>query len=150
MPKRVRTKFLLIAVACLVLSVLFAVAAPYLLRRRIGEGSEHSAAQDLQAIDAAVKAYIAEHGTTPPALNSLKGRIVLALSCDASACDYRSYRFHYTASPSSSKPTYSISAQPLHLQGRSFYLDETGVLRYTGENRAATSSDPPLVPPTKR
>lgn len=150
MPKPVRSKFLLIALACLVGSVLFAIAAPNLLRRRMAD-CEHSPAQDVHAIDKAVKAYMAEHGTTPPALSSLKGRIVPALSCDDSDCEYRSYRFHYaaSASPSPSEPRYSISAQPIGAHSYSFYLDETGVLRYTDEDRAATSSDRPLEPPAK-
>lgn len=147
--QQVRSRFLLISMACLTVSMLFALAVPNLLRRRIAEGCEHSVAQDVEAIDSAIKDYIAGHGTTPPALSSLKGSIEPALACDAYACEYRSYRFHYTGSPSSSNRRYSISAQPVRPQGRSFYLDETGVLRYTSEDRAATSSDPPLELPAK-
>jgi hypothetical protein len=143
MPKRVRSGFLLIALACLAVSLLFAIAVPNLLRWRLAS-SEISAPGDLQHIDEAVKAYIAEHGTPPPALSSLRGRIVPDLSCDAPTCDYRSYRFHYAVSQGSSKARYSISAQALRWHWRSFYVDETGVVRSTEENRAATASDPPL------
>lgn len=142
MPKLVRSGFLKIAVACLAVTVLIALAVPTLLRRRIAAGCEITAPKDLCDIDRAVKAYMVEHGTTPPALSSLHGRIVPALSCDAPACEYRFYRFRYTASQGSSKPRYSISAQALSGTGSSFYLDESGLLRHTHENREATNSDP--------
>src|SRR5512146_2031843 len=143
MPQLVRKNFLLTAGACLLLALLFAPAAPNLLRRRMVE-SERSAPQTVRAIDMAVKVYIAEHGTTPPALSSLKGRLTPALSCDAPACDFIGYRFQYTAS--SGSPHYFISAQPITPQtaARSYYLDETGLLRYTEESHSATSSDPLL------
>ncbi len=144
MPKLVRKNFRLIAAACL-LALLFAIAAPNLLRHRMAQ-SEHSAPQMVRAIDLAVRAYVAEYGTTPPALSSLKGRLTPALSCDAPACEFIGYRLRYTPSPGS--PRYSISAQPTtpRTGARSFYMDETGVLRYTKENRVATARDPPLTP----
>ncbi len=43
--------------------------------------------------------------------------------------------------------TFEIVAVPIQLKktgNRSFYADETGVIRYTTENRAATAQDPPL------
>jgi hypothetical protein len=38
---------------------------------------------------------------------------------------------------------FALTAQPERYGFRSFYLDETGVLRATRENRPATSDDPP-------
>lgn len=144
MPKQVRSGFLVVAVLCLAVTLLFALAAPHVLRR-MTEGCEHSAAQDLCDISRAVTAYMAEHGATPPALSSLHGRVVPALSCDAPECDYRSYRFRYTTSAGSRERRYSISAQALSQRGSSFYVDESGVLRYTHENREATNTDPSPV-----
>lgn len=38
----------------------------------------------------------------------------------------------------------AVPIQPKKTGNRSFYADETGVIRYTTENRAATAEDPPL------
>ncbi len=143
----VRRRFVVIAGGCLVVSLTFALAAPKLLRWRV-EQSEHSAPQELRQVNEAVKAYIAEHGTNPPTLSSLRGRIPSELSCGTPTCDSFGYRFQYAVSSQDpSKPHYSLSAQPLHhgISGiHSYYVDQTDVLRYTKENRAATSNDPPL------
>ncbi len=153
MPAGVRRRFLVIAGGCLAVALIFAAAAPNLLRWRV-EQSNHSVSQELRQINQAVKAYIAEHGTNPPALSSLRGRIPSELSCGTPTCDYFGYRFQYAvSSQDSSKPGYSLSARPLHpgISGvRSYYLDETDVLRYTKENRAPTSSDPPLLTSPRR
>ncbi len=145
MPKLVRTRFLIIALTCLFVALVIAFIVPNLLRWRFAQG-EHSVSGELRTIGDAVKAYTAEHGTTPPALTSLKGRITPALACDAPSCEFIGYRFHYAASPGASTPRYTITAQPLSPSTGiySYYLDETGVLRRTKENRAATSSDPPV------
>lgn len=50
MPKRVRSGFLMVAVATLVIAVLIALAVPPLLRRRIAAGSEMKAPQAQQPL----------------------------------------------------------------------------------------------------
>lgn len=145
MPVQVRRKFLVIAGGCLVATLLFAWAAPNLLRWRF-EQSNHSARQELLRIDEAIKAYITEHGAVPPTLSSLRGHVASGLSCETPTCDYSGYRFQYTVSSQDAhKPRYSVSAQPLRhgITGvHSFYLDQTGIVRYTSEPRSATSDDP--------
>jgi hypothetical protein len=60
------------------------------------------------------------------------------------------YRFIYTPGPRNSKgaiPGYTLTARPLeytHQNRRSFFTDETGVIRSTQEDRNATAQDPPL------
>jgi hypothetical protein len=60
------------------------------------------------------------------------------------------YSFHLAAKPSDpSKPAthYSVVARPIKrlLDGqRSFYTDESGVIRFTTENRAPTITDSPI------
>jgi len=54
------------------------------------------------------------------------------------------YNLSYTAGETQGRIThFALLAQPERYGFRSFYLDETGVLRATRENRPATSDDPP-------
>jgi hypothetical protein len=44
--------------------------------------------------------------------------------------------------------TYTVSARPLKYEGgetNSYFTDQTGVIRFTNEDRPATSQDPPLT-----
>ena len=146
MANRPRKGFI-VAGACLAAVVIFAMVVPTLLRRREA-ASEISAPHDLQIIDAAIKVYTKDHGHAPPDLKSLRGQIPSALSCDAPPCEYRLYLFRYTvSSPEPARLRYSLSAQARLHGGHSFYLDETGILRYTSDDREATNSDPPLPNP---
>jgi hypothetical protein len=144
---RVRGKFLLIASGCLMVSLIVAWSAPNLLRRRMADCHERSAPQELRQIDEAIRAYITKHGTAPPTLSSLRGRIASELSCGTLTCDSIGYRFQYTVASQDSGPRYFLSARPVSegIAGvRSYYLDQTGVLRCTREARATTSNDPPM------
>jgi hypothetical protein len=66
----------------------------------------------------------------------------------------RGYRFRLTPQRTSSdKPVehYIVTAWPMKRlvkNQRSFFTDETGVIRFTTEDRLATSADPPLDPPS--
>jgi len=144
MATRLRPGFI-VAVACLGVVVILAIVIPNLLRRRMA-ASEISAPHDVQIIDAAIKSYAREHGQAPPDLSSLRGQIPSALSCNAPPCEYRGYRFRYTVlSPDPGRLRYALSAQSLVHGGHSFYLDETGIVRHTSEDREATNSDRPLA-----
>ncbi len=124
----------------LIAALLFAIVTPNLLRRRMAR-SEISPQTDICNIHRAVKAYTAEKGILPPTMSALRGRVVSGLSCDSPPCEYRFYHYRYTTTQDSGKPRYSISAHPVDGGGTSFYVDETGVVRYTLEDREATSSD---------
>ncbi len=53
----------------------------------------------------------------------------------------------YTFSVSGSSSTFTVQARPLVFGStgtRSFYSDQTGVIRYTTDNTPATSTSPPL------
>ncbi len=60
------------------------------------------------------------------------------------------YVFTYTPGAPDAKgviTTYSVTARPQEFEKsgrRSFYADETGVIRFTAENRPPTAQDPPL------
>ena len=54
------------------------------------------------------------------------------------------YNLSYTTGEAQGRIThFALVAQPERYGFRSFYLDESGVLRATRENRAATADDPP-------
>ncbi|HEX8926464.1 MAG TPA: hypothetical protein VF786_11755 [Terriglobales bacterium] len=144
---RVRRKFLLVAGGILLASLAFAWVAPNLLRWRLAEG-ERTPAKELRLIDEAVKTYISKRGTAPPTLIALRGHIPSEWSCGTPPCEHLGYRVQYTVlSQDAGGPRYSLTAEPLQhgVTGvRSFYLDQSGVLRCTKEARAATSNDSPL------
>jgi len=55
--------------------------------------------------------------------------------------------YTFTVSTGTGNATYTIDARPItygETGTRSFFADETGVIRYTTEDRPATSEDPPL------
>jgi len=55
--------------------------------------------------------------------------------------------YTFTVSTGTGNATYTIDARPITYDEtgtRSFFADETGVIRYTTEDRPATSEDPPL------
>jgi hypothetical protein len=57
------------------------------------------------------------------------------------------YEFHYELRRGGKEGAFSITARPLQFGNptpRSFYLDETMVIRATGENRQATADDDPV------
>jgi hypothetical protein len=71
-----------------------------------------------------------------------------ALACESSPCHYSGYSFHYwLIGDAEGTERYVLTAQPDEFGRtgtRSFYTDESGVIRYTNENRPATQDDPPL------
>jgi len=57
------------------------------------------------------------------------------------------YQLSYSAAPPSSDGIvrgYTLDARAGNYGYRNFYIDQTGVLRFTKENRAASNTDPPL------
>lgn len=73
-----------------------------------------------------------------------------ALDAELAGGRKRNYVFTLTAAPPDSNgriSKYTVTARPrrFHKDGvRSFFIDETGIIRFTGENRAATAQDPSL------
>jgi hypothetical protein len=63
------------------------------------------------------------------------------------------YRFRLIPEHNHPIKHYTISARPIKRlvkDQRSFFTDETDVIRFTTENRAATGSDPPIDPRESR
>lgn len=103
--------------------------------------AEGQAAASLREIGRQLTVYAeAQGGQFPSSLEALgeKERV------PAREAKREGYNLAYTATELNGRIThYSLAAQPERYGFRSFYLDETGVLRATRENRQATGEDPP-------
>ena len=103
--------------------------------------AERQAAATLREISRQLAAYAeAQGGLSPASLEALGEKERPA----AREAKREGYNLIYTATELEGRIThYSLVAQPQRYGFRSFYLDESGILRATRENRPATSDDPP-------
>jgi hypothetical protein len=113
-------------------------------------GGDPAARAELQAVAALRELHAelsdfaaAQRGALPAALETLgdraRGPAQKALS--------GGYRLEYTPGPVSGDGAvhnYVLLARPGNYGYRNFYLDESGVIRATRENRTATAQDPPI------
>jgi len=75
------------------------------------------------------------------------GLIDAQLACDKDECDKSGYRFRIETEAGQPRERYQAFARPLKYNKtgtRSFYTDQTGVIRFTVADRDATADDPPL------
>jgi hypothetical protein len=82
-------------------------------------------------------------GTYADSLGSLYGSMLI----DSMLASGTKDGYTFTVSTGTGDATYGIYARPITYDGtgiRSFYSDQTGVIRYTGEDRPATVDDKPL------
>ena len=103
--------------------------------------AEVQAAASLREISRQLAAYAEAAGGKYPASLEALGEKERPFAQEAK---HEGYNLSYTPSEIQGRIThYTLVAQPERYGFRSFYIDETGVLRATRENRAATSDDPP-------
>ena len=102
--------------------------------------AEAQAAASLREIAGQLAAYAEASGQFPASLEALGEKE----RPPAQEAKREGYNLSYTPSEIQGRIThYALVAQPERYGFRSFYIDSTGVLRATRENRAATSDDPP-------
>jgi hypothetical protein len=105
--------------------------------------AESRAVQALQEVRAALSEYAsAEGGAYPRQFEALGERAQAAAQLSQSA----GYQLQYTPGPveaDSRIRTYTLQCRAGNYGFRSFFTDESGVLRSTRENRTATAQDPP-------
>jgi len=152
-PRRSRwPKIIGLTSAGLVLLVLAAILIPCLMNGMIA-ADESSAIGSLRAIATSQIHFSEEHLERGFAKSLVElrpsvvdGQIDLALTSGTK----NGYVFTLTpGAPDASgvikKYTVTASPQTFGKAGvRSFFVDETGIIRYTAENRRASASDPPL------
>jgi hypothetical protein len=89
----------------------------------------------------------AQGGTYPSSLEALPGDSFSRVREAAQEAQREGYRLAYSVASESSEGHarhYVLVARPGNYGYRNFYVDETGVIRATRENRAATGQDPPI------
>jgi len=103
--------------------------------------AEAEARASLREIARQLAAYAeAQGGQYPASLEALGAKELPP----AQQAKREGYNLSYTAGEVQGRIAhFALVAQPQRYGFRSFYLDETGVLRATRENRPATSDDPP-------
>jgi hypothetical protein len=138
----VRWAFLLAVLIGSIWSFVLFVASP-----RAGGGAQQAEARAVQALDevrALLVSYAAAQGGAYPKTLEPLGALARQAAQMAQA---EGYEVQYTPGPSDANAvirSYSLEARPGNYGYRSFYTDVTGLVRATTENRAATSSDPPI------
>ncbi len=131
---------LLISVA--VISVISAIVVPTFLHSRIAV-NEVSAIKVVGDVLSSQMTYASTtgRGSYSPDLKALEEAGLIDGVLEQGA------PLGYTFSVSGSSSTFSIHARPLVFGSsgtRSFYSDQTGVIRYTTDDTPATSTSPPL------
>jgi hypothetical protein len=105
--------------------------------------AEARAAESLREIRAAIMDFAsAQGGAYPRQFEEVGARIRTAAQLAQSV----NYQVQYTPGPEDANGTirsFSLQARAGNYGFRNFYLDDTGILRATRENRPATTQDPP-------
>ena len=106
--------------------------------------AEARAAESLrEARSALVDFASAQGGAYPRQFEAIGDRVRTAAQLAQSV----NYQMQYTPGPVDADGairTFGLQARPGNFGFRNFYLDDTGILRATRENRAATAQDPPF------
>ncbi len=105
--------------------------------------AEQVTVEALQQVQSALSGYLAAQGSFPDSLEALGDRVRIA----AQQAQGQGYRLVYTpghAAPDGRTLSYTLEARAGNYGYRSFYTDESGVLRATREQRPANALDPPL------
>lgn len=105
--------------------------------------AEKAAASSLSTLQKELAAYANGAGTFPPSLETL-GEPARDAAREAMT---GGYSLRYTPGPADAGGNvhaYALVAMPRNYGYRSFFVDQTGVIRATRENRAATAQDAPI------
>jgi hypothetical protein len=105
--------------------------------------AEARAVQSLQEIRTVLADYGATEGGYPRQFEALGERVHIAAQLAQSV----SYQIQYTAGSVEADGrihSYTVQARAGNYSFRNFFSDETGIIRATRENRAATAQDPAL------
>jgi hypothetical protein len=106
--------------------------------------AETSAVAALDEVHALLSNYAAAQGGAYPKTLEPLGPLARQAAQMAQA---QGYEVQYTPGPPDANSvihSYTLEARPDSFGYRSFYTDVSGLVRATSENRAATSSDPPI------
>jgi type II secretory pathway pseudopilin PulG len=148
-PKPAKTNYKRVAIVCgILLATLWAIAwwfaVPWKLSGSKTE-AEARARESLAAIQQAINAYQQSEGSAPPSLETL-GDTVRKAAQSAQLVHYTLQYAPGKPDPSGRVTAYTLTARAGNFGYRSFYTDESSIVRATTEDRAATVQDPPQNP----
>ncbi len=109
--------------------------------------AESSALAAVNTVKRALQAHLDTSGSYPASLDGLAAASFAQIRGAAQAAQAEGYRLDYAPGPAGAGgniQTFSLVARPGHYGFRNFFLNETGVIRWTTEDRPATAQDPPL------
>ena len=141
-PKKKRSIAKIVIIWGLLIASLWAIVW-FVLPPRPGTSkpeAEKSALVALSDLRSSLASYSAASGTYPSSLETLGA----AARSAAQSAKNAGYEIQYTPAPASDDgriKNFTVLARPGNYGYRNFYLDDTGVIRSTGENRPATSQD---------
>jgi len=121
----------------------------YVLPQRPGDAvgeAERRAVEALQLVSKALREHQAAAGKFPATLEGLAGASFEAAREAAQRAQAMGYRLEYAAGPEKNGAvrTYVLLARPNNFGYRNFWMNESGNIRWTRENRPATGQDEPL------
>jgi type II secretory pathway pseudopilin PulG len=110
--------------------------------------NERTAIQTVRALNTALYLHRQKHPDEyPKSLNEMAD-VEALMKCGERACLKSGYAFEYELLPASNMgPRYVIQVRPNKFENtgvQSFYSDESGVIRGTPDNRAASAGDVPV------
>ena len=142
-PPSLRRRLLILLLFAVLIGSVWAFLLYIVPDRRAASQSqaETQAAASMREIARLLSAYAgASGGQYPASLEALGAKE----HSPAQEAKREGYNLSYSAGATQGRIAhFTLVAQPERYGFRSFYLDESGVLRATRENRAATSDDPP-------
>jgi len=133
-----------IMIVVAVIALLAAFAIPNFLRARVS-ANETAAQSSLRTVHTAVESYKSVGTSYPSDLSILSSSTPPYIDSVLGAGSKQGYSFVLTGLAN----TFTATARPQtfgRTGERSFYVDESAVIRYTHENRDPTSADSPIIP----
>ena len=132
------------AVAVLTVALTLLGSSCTILERRL-QANEDNAIQTIRLVNNALAAQKLQAGAPSyaPSISALGNAAPRELACGDAKCVYHGYSFEYRADGTK----YVLVARPNRFGNtgrRSFLADETGVIRFTNDDRAATVEDRPV------
>ncbi|MBL7070030.1 MAG: prepilin-type N-terminal cleavage/methylation domain-containing protein [Candidatus Omnitrophica bacterium] len=135
-----------IMIVVAIIALLAAIAIPNLLRARLN-ANESAGISSLRTVSAAAISFRTVNTAYPVALTNLGAAtpayIDTILGCAVQPCGKQGYSFALTGGTN----TFTATARPQTFQTtgvRSFFVDESGVIRWTNLDAAATVASTPL------
>jgi type II secretory pathway pseudopilin PulG len=145
-PAPKKSSYMRVVLVCgILLAILWAIAffaVPWKLSGSKSD-AEARARESIAAIQQAISSYQQSEGSVPPSLETLGDSVRKA----AQSAQLTHYTLQYTPGkpdPAGRIAAYTLTARAGNFSFLSFYTDESGALRATREDRAATVQDPPI------